>query len=410
MEVKKNYGPKWVQSPIKLTIGILVSNNIKTIRRCLDSLQPILTGVKSELIIVDTVGEEQSDGSLAIAKEYTDKIYHFDWCNDFAAARNVCMENASGEWFLYVDDDEWFEDVQEIIEFFNSEACNKYCQGLYQIRNYDVDGTYTTATVSRFLRRTETMRFIGKVHETVTEIYLPQKMFSIVAGHSGYAFETDEEREKKQQRNVGILSQEIKEEGLNSSRAAQMVQELLNRPQTAAKGFEQCLKYIGKLAPTGQLNLPSGQWLLLASARYFSIVRNYEELFYQAEWLRDNFQLSQTAELALAVTVIFPAVEKDRMDLVERYAEIYLNSWDWIKSHEEEALAQLQLDFSSFLDEKYYQKIIYVAAVTANYYNKYYLANAYLKRLPWGQVEFKCDKFEKLLEQTLDAIKRIQNE
>ena len=407
METEKKYGPQWVKSPIKLTIGILVSNNIKTIRRCLDSLQPILKAVKSELIIVDTVGEEQSDGSLAIAKEYTDKVYHFDWCNDFAAARNICLDNANGEWFLYVDDDEWFDDAKEIIEFFNSEDCDKYFQGVYQIRNYDADGNYTVATVSRLFRRTASMRFVGKVHETVTEAYLPKKMISVVAGHSGYAFQTDEERQKKQQRNIGILEQEIKEEGLDSSRAAQMVQELLSRPKTAAAGFEQCLKYIGKLAPTGQLNLPSGQWLLLASARYFSIVKNYEELFYQAEWLRKNFRLSQTAELALAVTVIFPAVEKDRMDLVEQYAKIYFKSWDWIKSHEEDALLQLQLDFAAFLDEGYYQKIIYIAAVTANYNNKYYLANEYLMRLPWQQEDFKCGRFAKILEQTLEGLKKI---
>ena len=65
--------PAWVKSDITLSIGVLVSNNIDTIRGCMESLRPLLKQVNSELIIVDTVGEKQSDGSLAIAKEYADK-------------------------------------------------------------------------------------------------------------------------------------------------------------------------------------------------------------------------------------------------------------------------------------------------------------------------------------------------
>lgn len=102
-----------------LSVSLLVSNRKDTIRKCLDSIKPLLDSIPGELIVVDTVGEENSDGSLEIAKEYTDKIVHFDWCNDFAAARNAGLKEACGEWFLFLDDDEWFEDVSEIIEFFS---------------------------------------------------------------------------------------------------------------------------------------------------------------------------------------------------------------------------------------------------------------------------------------------------
>ena len=54
-------------------------------------------------------------------REYTDNIVSFDWCDDFAAARNAGLEHAKGEWFLYLDDDEWFEDVTTIIDFFQSD-------------------------------------------------------------------------------------------------------------------------------------------------------------------------------------------------------------------------------------------------------------------------------------------------
>ena len=71
-------GKELIKSDIKLTIGILVSNNIKHIRNVLEALKPLLNAVSSELIVVDTKGEE-TDGSIAVAREYTDKIYPFVW-------------------------------------------------------------------------------------------------------------------------------------------------------------------------------------------------------------------------------------------------------------------------------------------------------------------------------------------
>lgn len=104
--------------PLLLTISLLVSNRIDTIRKCMDSIKPILDSIPSELIVVDT---GSTDGSIDIVREYTDNIVSFDWCDDFAAARNAGLEHAKGEWFLYLDDDEWFEDVTTIIDFFQSE-------------------------------------------------------------------------------------------------------------------------------------------------------------------------------------------------------------------------------------------------------------------------------------------------
>ena len=104
-----------------LTISLLVSNHIDTISKCMKSIQPLLEQISSELIVVDTVGPDQSDGSLAVAEKYADKIIHFDWCDDFSAARNAGLKCANGEWFLFLDDDEWFDDVSELVNFFKDE-------------------------------------------------------------------------------------------------------------------------------------------------------------------------------------------------------------------------------------------------------------------------------------------------
>ena len=49
---------------------------------------------------------------------YADTMTEFVWCSDFAKARNVNLCQAKGEWYLYLDDDEWFGDTDELIDFF----------------------------------------------------------------------------------------------------------------------------------------------------------------------------------------------------------------------------------------------------------------------------------------------------
>ena len=112
---------------LKLTISLLVSNSIDTIEKCMNSLVPLLKQVPSELIIVDTGG---TDGSIEIARKYADKVVPFTWCNDFAKARNAGLKEAQGEWFLFLDDDEWFEDVDSIIAFLNTNEYLNYNSAL----------------------------------------------------------------------------------------------------------------------------------------------------------------------------------------------------------------------------------------------------------------------------------------
>ena len=100
-----------------LSIALLCSNRIDTVRRCLDSLVPIMEQIPSELILLDTSTDPSVPPVLA---EYTDNITKFKWINDFSAARNETLKHANGEWYLYIDDDEWFVEIEDLIHFFNS--------------------------------------------------------------------------------------------------------------------------------------------------------------------------------------------------------------------------------------------------------------------------------------------------
>lgn len=82
-----------------ISVCMIVKNEEKLLGRCLDSLK----GIWDELVIVDT---GSTDRTKEIAAGYTDKIYDFEWVDDFAAARNFAFSKATCEYIYSADADE----------------------------------------------------------------------------------------------------------------------------------------------------------------------------------------------------------------------------------------------------------------------------------------------------------------
>ena len=57
-----------------------------------------------ELIIVC---DDCQDNTAEIAREYTDKVYEVGW-HSCGKTRNKGLDEATGEWVLFMDDDDWF--------------------------------------------------------------------------------------------------------------------------------------------------------------------------------------------------------------------------------------------------------------------------------------------------------------
>ncbi len=121
-----------------LSIALIVKNEEKVLRRCLDSLAPLREALSCQIIITDT---GSTDATIEIAKEYADTFIEFKWINDFSAARNTGVEVAEGRWFLYIDADEYFdESALRIVDFLKSTTCDKYDSATLKLRNYLDDG------------------------------------------------------------------------------------------------------------------------------------------------------------------------------------------------------------------------------------------------------------------------------
>ena len=78
-------------------------NSEKFMRKGLDSIKE-QTFTDYELIIVC---DACTDNTVNIAKEYTDKVFEIDK-KRCGAARNLGLDNAKGQWILFMDDDDWF--------------------------------------------------------------------------------------------------------------------------------------------------------------------------------------------------------------------------------------------------------------------------------------------------------------
>ena len=86
---------------------MIVKNEEALLSRCLESVKGA-----DEIIICDT---GSTDGTIEVAKKYTDKIYtDFTWCDDFAKARNHAKSKATMDWILSIDADEICHDFSEV--------------------------------------------------------------------------------------------------------------------------------------------------------------------------------------------------------------------------------------------------------------------------------------------------------
>lgn len=84
---------------VTISACLIVKNEEEVLSRALSSVK---SGV-DEIIVVDT---GSVDGTKAVAAQFTDKVYDFEWVQDFAAARNFCAQKATCDYFMWLDADD----------------------------------------------------------------------------------------------------------------------------------------------------------------------------------------------------------------------------------------------------------------------------------------------------------------
>ncbi len=309
---------------IKVTITMLVSNRKDTIRKCMDSIKPILEQVPSELIVVDT---GSTDGSMDIVREYTDRIVKFEWCNDFSKARNAGLEGASGEWVMSLDDDEWFDDVSEIVDFFNTGEYKHYNRAIYVARNYaDLEGRdWSDSNACRMVKRFPDTCYTGRVHEFIGPLMNPTKYFDAFVHHYGYAFQSEEEHRKHAGRNISLMEIELAESPEDMRIIPQMVQECFSLKETD-RVLELCRRGMDIHKRTGKY-APGAGYCYVFSIRAYMVTEEWDKAY---RWGKDMLEKGAPTNMALlgAVREMVTVCKQDGkyregLNCLHKYCELY---------------------------------------------------------------------------------------
>ena len=240
---------------------MIVKNEEKHLKKCLDSVISLV----DEIVIVDT---GSSDKTLEIAKSFNSKILHFEWINDFSAARNFALKKSTGDFILYLDADEILSDKSK-----------NYIKNL--VKNKDKIGYLCTITsidefskqnnsiqYVRFFRNSDNIKFVGKAHEQITDSLiesgykiLPSEIEII---HYGYNISKDEKKIKAE-RNLNLL---LKEYETNKS---EYIAFQIGQSYFILENFDEAEKYFKQAISNGNLSkdLQAESYSYLAQINHF---------------------------------------------------------------------------------------------------------------------------------------------
>lgn len=364
-----------------LSISMLVSNNRRdTIEKCMESLVPLRKAVPSELIIVDT---GCTDGSVDIAGRYADQVVQFTWCKDFAAARNTGLRECTGEWFLYLDDDEWFEDVSELIAFFKSEE-RKHCDTLWYIqRNYDdFEGTsYTDTYVGRCIKLTPETKFCGKIHEWLAPLPKMIKKTNAYVHHYGYVFKTEEDKLKHLERNLTLEEEAVRENPGDIRMCCQLVQEYW-----VAKRFEDAIKLAkDTLERTDRPQTDAFvQYLTLVIPRLYKGQEKNEAALDEFARLEKEFPLMHQTKLGLFYerAMTYGGMKREE-DLIKAFRQ-YLDEFH-VFPKVGDPVEHPVMDFAQYQSELFYHRAVEYSVSNMICGDLYAYAEEIFDRMDWKQ-------------------------
>ncbi|WP_196604844.1 glycosyltransferase family 2 protein [Pectinatus haikarae] len=197
---------------MKISACVIVKNEERNLPRWLNCMRQIA----DEMIIVDT-GSDDDTKNIAASSDAA--VYDFRWQDDFAAAKNYAIDKASGDWILFLDADEYFDEtsiknvrkniaaIEPGIKIFMCQLINKDEKGKLSDPIYMVRG----------FRNEQGLRYKGLIHEQLfyydKEITNMAAMPDIQVYHTGY---TEQNVEKKLRRNLQLMCRDIRMNGDNS--------------------------------------------------------------------------------------------------------------------------------------------------------------------------------------------------
>ncbi len=176
---------------------MIVKNEERDLPRCLESARDLV----DEIVIVDT---GSIDKTKDVAREFGARVYDYEWCDDFAAARNYSISKATKKWILFLDADEELEVSQHAA--IKRKLTQQGFEGLSLLIESKTAGTAGSSVhyVVRLFRNHKGIRFRGPIHESLDSHGLTYQFSNFRIYHYGYILD-DRGRNKKIEREEDVL-------------------------------------------------------------------------------------------------------------------------------------------------------------------------------------------------------------
>jgi len=184
---------------------MIVKNEEESLPDCLASAAPYV----DEIVVVDTGSR---DRTVEIAESFGAQVRHFEWVDDFAAARNESLRHATGEWVLQLDADERLNLLGCPTGLREAAAAPGVDAYVVMIRCHhgaeSSEACYGVNHNYRFFRRLPGIRYEKPVHESVDHSLRRCRAATANAGfvidHYGYDVDASD-LNRKLERNLAIL-------------------------------------------------------------------------------------------------------------------------------------------------------------------------------------------------------------
>ncbi|MBQ4558556.1 MAG: glycosyltransferase family 2 protein [Clostridia bacterium] len=161
-----------------ISLCMIVKNEEKVLERVLKNAKIYA----DEIIIVDT---GSTDNTIEIAKKYTDKVYDFEWCDDFAAARNYSFSLAKSDYIMWLDADDI---VPEDTALYISNLKSIMDKDVYMLKYTNGFRDNGEAIFSyyreRIIRNSRLAIWKGAVHECITPFGEVERVNKSIEHHS----------------------------------------------------------------------------------------------------------------------------------------------------------------------------------------------------------------------------------
>ncbi len=191
-----------------LSLCMIVRNEEDNLARCLESVR----GVADEIIVVDT---GSTDRTVEIAHAHGARVFRFDWTGDFAAARNFSLEQARGEWIMYLDADEELvaEDTPRVRPLLARPGVDGYLMRCVNFLGEDPDAAAVVHPQFRLFRNRPEYRFQGEIHEQILSVVTAAggrvEVAPVRIYHYGYQRRACHANEKPR-RNIEIIEERLR--------------------------------------------------------------------------------------------------------------------------------------------------------------------------------------------------------